>query len=423
MKILFLLGFPNPYSGAGWTRIGFLTDAWSRRGHSIEVLGAFTYKSFQKRGVAELGKADLFNLIFHIDLDHPLIFAINSLVSFIVSLFLLAARKPSIAIVSVPTGDVGLGALTACRLTRVQCVVDYRDEWEDYTISCSDHRIEKLFYSVAKKFACCLYAKSRLVTAVTSNIVKALERRGLTNVVLIPNGADARTFKPPVNEKVVKQIFKIFYSGGIGGYYRLDIAVRSINRLVDSGVRNVKLVLVGTGEVQKVQGLAASLGISSNIEYLGKIDDKARLAELIAGADAGLIPYDDNPLWRNSLPAKLFEYCSCGIPVIATAYEDSLLAEFIREYRVGITSPPMNEEKLAEAIYWMQQNRVFREAAGKSARSLIEEKFDRNKIADDFLNLLKTVDLGHQTCRFDEELFGCRLKEHMCPLTNIWSRG
>jgi colanic acid biosynthesis glycosyl transferase WcaI len=268
-------------------------------------------------------------------------------------------------------------------------VVDYRDEWEDYAVSRVDHRIEKLFYSAVKRFACCLYDQSRSVATVTSNVMSALKLRGVINLKLIPNGADSRTFKPLVNKETAK-MSRIFCSGGVGGYYRLDIAVKSIKRLVDSRLSNVMLVIVGTGEVQKVLDLAARLGISSNVEYLGEINDKARLAELIAGADVGLIPYDDNPLWRNSLPAKFFEYCACGIPVIATAYEDSMLAEFIREYGIGITSPPMNEEKLAEAIYWMYQNRIFREAAGKRARLLIEEKFDRNKIAEEFLTLIRT---------------------------------
>jgi hypothetical protein len=51
MKILFVLGFANPFAGAGWTRIGFFAKEWSRKGHIIEVLGAFSYKAFSKRGV------------------------------------------------------------------------------------------------------------------------------------------------------------------------------------------------------------------------------------------------------------------------------------------------------------------------------------------------------------------------------------
>ena len=40
--------------------------------------------------------------------------------SVIVTMFYLIADRPSIAIVSVPTGDVGLGAIMACRLLGVK---------------------------------------------------------------------------------------------------------------------------------------------------------------------------------------------------------------------------------------------------------------------------------------------------------------
>ena len=137
--------------------------------------------------------------------------------------------------------------------------------------------------------------------------------------------------------------------------------------------------------------LALELGISKNVEYKGAINDKAKLAELIGEADAGLIPYDDNPLWRNSLPAKFYEYCACGIPVIATVYGDSILAKLIKEHEIGLTVLPMNEEKLTEAIYWIYKNGSYRAVAGKRARLLIEEKFDRNQIAKEFLRLVKEL--------------------------------
>jgi hypothetical protein len=49
MKILLVLGFANPFAGASWTRIGFFADQWSRKGHIIEVLGAFSYKAFSSQ--------------------------------------------------------------------------------------------------------------------------------------------------------------------------------------------------------------------------------------------------------------------------------------------------------------------------------------------------------------------------------------
>ncbi|MCK4478259.1 glycosyltransferase family 4 protein [Candidatus Bathyarchaeota archaeon] len=388
MKVLFVLGFPNPFPGAGWTRIGFFANAWSKKSRSVEVLGAFSYKSFQKKGVRKLGEVNLFNLVFNMCLTHPLIFILNSFISFMVSTLFLRARKPNVVIVSVPSGDVGLGALMACKLVGAKCVVDYRDEWEDYAISLNNSRIGKSFYSAVKKLIASLYAKCHLVAAVTPNFLKSLKRRGVTNVRLVPNGADTRTFKPLSNKRE-NEGFTIFYSGGIGGYYNLDVVVKTIKKLVDKGLSNVKLVIAGGGKVQKVLNLALELGISNNIEYKGAINDKVKLAKLIARADVGLVPYDDNLLWRNSLPAKFFEYCACGVPVVATVYDDSILAKLIKEHEVGLTVPPMDEKRFAEAIYRIYKNKPFREMAGKRARLLIEEKFDRNKIAEEFLKLLE----------------------------------
>jgi len=387
LKILFILGTPNPFPGAGWTRIGFFAEDWSKKGHAVEVLGTFSYKAFRKRGAKELNNINIFNLTFNMGLMHPLIFILNILISFTVLTLLLTSKKPNVAIVSMPTGDVGLGALMACRLTSTKCIVDYRDEWEDYAISLANSKSTRSFYSTIKKIATGLYAKN-LVVAVTPNFLNVLKRRGLTNVKLIPNGADTKTFEPSANKRKSSN-FLIFYSGGIGGYYRLDVTVKSIKRLVDKRIKNVKLIMAGDGEVKKLLGLADELGVSSNIEYKGLINEKLMLSKLIAEADAGLIPYDDNPLWKNTLPAKFFEYCACGVPVIATAYDDSILAQLIKEHNLGIVVTPMDEEKLAEAICKIYKDESFREAAGKRARTLIEEKFDRNKIAEDFLNLVK----------------------------------
>jgi colanic acid biosynthesis glycosyl transferase WcaI len=390
LKILFFLGFPNPFPGAAWTRIGFFAKDWSKKGHSVEVLGTFSYKTLQKRGLWKFSKVSIFNLIFHMDLNHPLVFTLNSIISFIVSTLFLLSKRPNVTIVSVPSGDAGLGALIACKLLKVKCAVDYRDEWEDYITSLTNHKIERLFYSVMKKPAAFLYGESQLVIAVTPNSMKALKKRGLTNVKLIPNGADIKTFKPLSIRKKSK-IFTMFYSGGVGGYYRLDIVVKSMRKLVDKKLNHIRLIVAGKGEIEKVLTLAFELGIPSNVEYIGAINDKAKLAYLLAEADVGLIPYDDNPLWKNATPAKFYEYCACGIPVVATVYNDSTLATLIRKYRIGLTSPPLDEEKLAEAIYRIYKDKSFREAAGKRARLLIEEKFDRNKIAEEFLRSVKVL--------------------------------
>ena len=394
MRILFVLGFPNPFPGAGWTRIGFFAKDWSKKGHSVEVLGTFSYKTLQKRGSRKFGKVNIFNLVFNMGLIHPLVFTLNSIISFIVSTFFLLAKKPNVAVVSVPSGAAGLGALMACKLLKAKCVVDYRDEWEDYTISLINHKTGKLFYSIIRKLAACLYVRSQLVVAVTPNFATSLKLRGVTNVRVVWNGADITVFKPYAKNIGRKKLalsdsdFIIIYSGGIGGYYKLDVVIRALTKLYNQ-IKSIKLMIIGDGpDLPFVLGLSKKLGLRDKVLYLGVKNDKNEIAEILAAGNVGIIP---GLYARGQLPAKFFEYCACGIPVIATVNENSLLTTLIREYRIGMVSPPMEEEKLAEAIYRIYKNKSFREAAGKRVRLLIEQKFDRTKIAENFLKLIEAV--------------------------------
>lgn len=393
MKILFLLGFPNPFPGAAWTRIGFFADAWSKKGHSVEVLGTFSYVTLRKRGAKKIGRVNIFNLIFNMGLNHPLIFMLNTIVSFVVSIPFLLAKKPNVTVVSVPTGDAGLGALMACRLFKVKCAIDYRDEWENYTLSLTNSRNGKIFYSVVKKLMASLYSKSQLIVAVTSSFMLHLERRGVTNIRLIPNGADVTVFNPCDKYAVRKKIgltasdFIIVYSGSIGGYYKLEIVIKALAKLHDL-IRDIKFIIVGDGpDLPTILRLSKKLGLQDRILYLGVKNDKNQLAEILAVADTGIIP---GAYTKGQLPAKFFEYCACGVPVIATVSDDSILAKLIKEYKIGLTVSSMDdEEKLAKAIYQIYENDSFRETAGKRARALVEEKFDRNRIADEFLKLIE----------------------------------
>jgi glycosyltransferase involved in cell wall biosynthesis len=122
---------------------------------------------------------------------------------------------------------------------------------------------------------------------------------------------------------------------------------------------------------------------------LGVENDKVAIAQIISAGDVGIVPYDDNPLWKNSVSAKFYEYCACGIPVIATVYDDSLLARIIKEYGIGLTTPPLDDGKLSEAILQLYRNVQFMEVMGRRARMLVEDKFDRNKIADEFFKLIE----------------------------------
>ncbi|MCK4884869.1 hypothetical protein KAS24_02250, partial [Candidatus Bathyarchaeota archaeon] len=81
MKILLILGSPNPFPGAAWTRIGFFAKSWANKTNQVDVLGTFTYKAIKKRGARKLGKMNIYNISPHMVSSHPFFFAMDTLIS------------------------------------------------------------------------------------------------------------------------------------------------------------------------------------------------------------------------------------------------------------------------------------------------------------------------------------------------------
>jgi glycosyltransferase involved in cell wall biosynthesis len=358
-------------------------------------MGVFGPTSLEKKGITKIENISAVNLIFKIPLNHPLVFILNIISSFISSVPILLARRPKIAIVSFPGGDSGSGFIIACSILKIKYVVDYRDEWENQLIYASQlSKLSKGFYLFVKKISIFYYKRARFVSAVTTPFVLDLKKKGVKHVMHFPNGAITSLFKP-VERKPNNEFFSIIYSGGVGEYYRIDIVLSALKILADKNLKNVRLIIVGRGTNEHIlynlQKYSQKLGIQNSLIYLGNKSNVNELSKIIAEADVGIIPFDDNILWKNALTAKFFEYCSSGLPVIATVFEDSLLAKLIGENKIGLTAHPLDDKGLADVIEKIYEDKEFRESAGKRARILVEQHFDRNKLSEEFLKAVCSV--------------------------------
>jgi glycosyltransferase involved in cell wall biosynthesis len=393
LKILFALGFPNPFAGAAWTRIGFLAEIWSKKNVNVAVLGTFRLRSFQETAAKRFGRTTIYNLIPNVYPSHPIFFLMNSLSSLVVSSFFLIAKKPDIVIISLPTGDVGLGTILACRLLKIRYIVDYRDRWEDYNISISKNKVTKKFYLFVRKLMMKLYRFSTALVAVSPKVVHNLKLQVGSNVELMPNGADINVFKPISGPRNPGNFILVYISGPVD-YYDLNLVLKALKILANKNLPNLKLFLIGKMP-QSIMKDLMDLDIADRVILFGEVNNYSQLAELIAQGDVGLLPLSvDYVQAKTALPVKFFEYCACGLPVIATASHDSILAEFVEKKEVGLIVPSMNEDKFADAIYQVYINKSYREAASKRARVLVENDFDRNKISETYFALLVNLLTG-----------------------------
>lgn len=81
----------------------------------------------------------------------------------------------------------------------------------------------------------------------------------------------------------------------------------------------VNLVVVGDGVgFPEIQALATELGVlGSGVELLGRLENR-RALEIISKANVGAIPHVPCAAWNSTIPNKLFDYMSLGLPVLTS---------------------------------------------------------------------------------------------------------
>lgn len=86
-------------------------------------------------------------------------------------------------------------------------------------------------------------------------------------------------------------------------------------------------------------------------------------------------------------PNKFFDYLASGLPVINNY--PGWLAEMITQYDYGIAVSPDDPEAFADALIRLAEDPEKRKQMGKNARDLASSRFDRQVLADQFVDWLE----------------------------------
>ena len=137
-------------------------------------------------------------------------------------------------------------------------------------------------------------------------------------------------------------------------------------------LQNFVLILVGPGEYKEL--LKIKYKKKKNIFILDTVPWK-KLAEYTAGADIG-VSLLQNDCLNNfySLPNKIFEYLSAGIPVLFSDFPE--LRKIIIDNNVGKVVDQNDANAVASAIKSIIQNKDLYKTMSQNARSIVEKKYN-----------------------------------------------
>jgi glycosyltransferase involved in cell wall biosynthesis len=137
----------------------------------------------------------------------------------------------------------------------------------------------------------------------------------------------------------------------------------------------LQLRLVGDGpERAALETLAAELGLSDRLVFLGRMSESETLTE-IARSDILVLPS-----FMEGLPIVLMEAMALGVPVVASRVAG--IPELVEDGAGGLLFAPSNWEELAACVERLLSDGALRESLAEHGKHKVAAEFDVGKSAE-----------------------------------------
>jgi glycosyltransferase involved in cell wall biosynthesis len=281
---------------------------------------------------------------------------------------------------------------------RTPFVFEVRDLWPESIVAVgalpANHPVIRAL-SVAEMH---LYRAARAIVVVTDAFRTRLVERGVRadKIHVIKNGVDLARFRPaprktPLRDKLGwGDRFVAAYVGTHGMAHGLD-AVLDTAKMMRSR-DDMRFLFVGEGaERKRLEERAAREGLS-NVRFLGVVPRDA-MNEVYATADVCVVPLRKTELFTTVIPSKIFEIAAMERPMVISVEGEA--RSIVEQSGGGVFSPPEDSRALANALAELARDPDRRRVMGSRARDFVHEHFDRDALAERYLEVLeKVVDIA-----------------------------
>lgn len=202
-------------------------------------------------------------------------------------------------------------------------------------------------------------------------------------ITVLRNGVDLQAFRIMDREALrAKNGLKNFVLASVGLLIERKGHHFVIEALKD--IPGATLLIAGSGpDRQSLESLAASLGVSGRVRFLGNLD-QASLCEMYNCADA-LVLASSREGWAN----VLLEAMACGTPVLGTAVWGT--PEVIAQPEAGRLLKNRDAKSIVEAVRELKQALPNRDATRRYA-----EQFDWQTTTDGQIALFRSLMAGRR---------------------------
>jgi glycosyltransferase involved in cell wall biosynthesis len=312
--------------------------------------------------------------------------------------------KPDIILVSLPTLELADQAVKYARKYGIPVIVDIRDLWPDIFPDLLPANLrwlgKKMLYPFARLTASACAGATGII-GVTPDFVewgqKYAGRSGgafdrdfpLGYTSRIPSAESLAVAQQQWATKGVNftaESFDICFFGIFGRQLDMETVIEAAKILEDEGTRNFRFIICGTGD--NLAAYKDKASSADNIVFPGWVG-AAEIWHLMRAVKAGIAPYNSTPDYEMSIPNKIIEYLSAGLPIVTSLHGTT--GRLLAGNACGVVYPKGDPQRLAGILRDLYDDRPKLAAMAQSAARLYNEKFVAEKVYADLIDHLELV--------------------------------
>ncbi len=300
--------------------------------------------------------------------------------------------KYDLILASSPPITIALPAFLIKILTGKPLIFDIRDVWPDSAAAINKIKKHGLVYKFFKLVETFIYRKADYITCVAAPMKEYIfELSKKNNIQVVYNGASDHLLNYKKKEQKISIECKEFvftYAGNIGYAQDLKSVIFAFSEfLKDQDGSRCRLQLIGNGpEKNEIVALVEKLRIVQQVSFLNEVP-KSEISEILVNSEVLLIPLISSPVFKLTIPSKVFDYMTFGIPIIATIEGEG--RDILSKSDANIITP-LNDIDLTSAFLKMFNDYPSYKKFSFENKKIVQN-YTRIKSTNDFYESFKKV--------------------------------
>ena len=313
----------------------------------------------------------------------------------------LAKREKPFAIHAASNLYNGLACVYAAKKLGIKSIYEIRGLWEITRISREPEWLDTDMYKFNADMETIAALNSDVVITITEALKNEMISRGVPadKIKVLPNGVVSDRFKPLVkNNELAKKLnledkTVIGFIGSFVQYEGLNYLVDAVKILVDRGITNLGLLMVGDGAVwEETKERVSKLNLDEYFVFTGRVPHE-EVEEYYSLVDIAPFPRKGLPVCEMVSPLKPFEAMAMEKAVLSSNV--AALEEIVKDGYNGLLFEKDNVEDFADKLEILINDDELRAKLGKQAREWVIKERDWGVLSKKLIDIYEKLREGN----------------------------